>query len=397
MTRTTATGTTVGTRYYTHAGIEIALRVGGGNPQYLDADPHGTNEITVDSSTFAATRRYLDPYGNPLGGSTGTWPDAHGFLDKPTSTFTGLTDIGARKYDPTTGQFISVDPDLNPADPQSLNAYSYTSGDPVNGSDPTGTMVEADNGPVDNSNGQGQEAAIGNAFSQFMAQTGPGYTVNYSKWRSWDMQGQPSGSFKDFLGGLVHGVTSLADVASPTCWSGLACTGQMASDAYNKAFDVNTSTLAYDGGNFTITVLTLVAAPEADIVDAVDGVVTAGRTWRAARLTRDVADTTSDDVNLYRGVASDHPGYSDAVEGVARPRGGPASAAEHNLGDTRSEFTSWTIDPEVAKGMTYPAGGVVMRIARSSVAGRLVQSPDLFDESETLIRGTVTGAERLGW
>lgn len=78
-------------------------------------------------------------------------------------------------------------------------------------------------------------------------------------------------------------------------------------------------------------------------------------------------------------------------------RGGPATATEHSLGDTRSEFTSWTTDPEVVKGMTYPAGGVVLRISQSSVVGRLVQSPDLFDESEIQIRGTVTGGELLLW
>lgn len=328
LTRTTATSTTVGTRYYTHAGIEIALRVGGGNPQYLDPDPHGTNQITVDSSTYAATRRYFDPYGNPVAGGSGSWPDAHGYLDKPTSTVTGLTDIGARKYDASTGEFISVDPDLNPADPQSLNAYGYTSGDPVNGSDPTGQMLEGDPGNTDNSNGQGLEAAVNDAFSQFMAQTGPGTTVDYNKWRSWDMQGQPSGSFKDFLGGLVHGVTSLADVASPSCWSGLACTGKMASDQYNKTFDVNTSTLAYDGGNFTITALTLLAAPEADIFDAVDGAVTAGRAWRAARAARDVAGSGDDLTTVGRWMSPEEHGAM-VREGIVQEGGGGTTYVAH--------------------------------------------------------------------
>ncbi len=112
------------------------------------------------------------------------------------------------------------------------------------------------------------------------------------------------------------------------------------------------------------------------------------------RATRFAAEDIPEEVSLYRGVASDNPGYNDALNGIARPRGGPATAAEHNLGDTRSGFTSWTTDPDVAKGMSYP-GGVVMRIAQSSVASRLVQSPDLFDESEILIRGLVTGAELL--
>jgi uncharacterized protein RhaS with RHS repeats len=39
-----------------------------------------------------------------------------------------------RYYDPQTGQFLSVDPEVE----QTLQAYAYTSGDPVNESDPSG-------------------------------------------------------------------------------------------------------------------------------------------------------------------------------------------------------------------------------------------------------------------
>ncbi len=39
-----------------------------------------------------------------------------------------------RYYDPATGQFLSVDPDVQ----QTLQAYLYASDDPVNGIDPSG-------------------------------------------------------------------------------------------------------------------------------------------------------------------------------------------------------------------------------------------------------------------
>jgi hypothetical protein len=83
---------------------------------------------------------------------------------------------------------------------------------------------------------------------------------------------------------------------------------------------------------------------------------------------------------------------TDGLKGSATPRGGLAAAAEHNLGDTRSQFISWTTDPDAARGISSPRG-VVMRIPQSSVAGRVVQSPDLFDELEILIRGPGTGEE----
>src|SRR5208337_2247918 len=51
--------------------------------------------------------------------------------------------LNARYYDSTRGQFLSQDPiflssSQNFGDPQSLNSYSYSEGNPINKSDPTG-------------------------------------------------------------------------------------------------------------------------------------------------------------------------------------------------------------------------------------------------------------------
>lgn len=138
LTRT-ASGTVTGTRYYTHGGTSVALRVGGANPSYLLGDQHGTTQLSVDSITNAVTRRSFDPYGNPLGSTTGgAWPDTHGFLNKPVNATTGLSDVGARKYDPLTGTFISPDPVLDVSDPPSINGYTYANNNPITMTDPTG-------------------------------------------------------------------------------------------------------------------------------------------------------------------------------------------------------------------------------------------------------------------
>jgi len=73
----------------------------------------------------------------------GTWPaaDSHTYLNKPTDTSTGLTDVGARTYDATTGRFLSVDPVLDPGDPQSVNGYAYADNNPVTKSDPSGLKL----------------------------------------------------------------------------------------------------------------------------------------------------------------------------------------------------------------------------------------------------------------
>ena len=141
LTRTASTGAVVGTRYYTHAGVTVGLRVGGANPVYLMSDQHGTTQVGVDAGNFAVTRRSFDPYGNPLGATTGgPWPDTHGFLNAPANAATGLSDLGARKYDPETGRFISADPALDPADSQALNGYTYADDNPVTNSDPSGLL-----------------------------------------------------------------------------------------------------------------------------------------------------------------------------------------------------------------------------------------------------------------
>ena len=82
--------------------------------------------------------RRFTPFGAPRGEVAGSWPDRRGFLGKPVDADTGLTDVGARKYDPVLGRFLSLDPVFDPADPQSLNGYAYANGNPATFSDPTG-------------------------------------------------------------------------------------------------------------------------------------------------------------------------------------------------------------------------------------------------------------------
>ena len=77
--------------------------------------------------------------GNPRGPQP-SWPTTRGYVNGVADP-TGLTHLGAREYEPTTGRFISADPIVNPADPQQVNGYSYTNNTPVTASDPTGQYV----------------------------------------------------------------------------------------------------------------------------------------------------------------------------------------------------------------------------------------------------------------
>jgi RHS repeat-associated protein len=141
---TTATASTTCTRYYVHNGSTVAVRTTGGGLTWLATDPHGTANYAVAAATAAVTVRRTDPFGG-IRGTAPAWPDTHGFLGKPVDATTGLTHLGARDYDPALGRFTSVDPLLDPADPQQLNGYAYANNNPTTNADPTGLLCA--NGP----------------------------------------------------------------------------------------------------------------------------------------------------------------------------------------------------------------------------------------------------------
>ncbi|MBT2470777.1 RHS repeat-associated core domain-containing protein [Streptomyces sp. ISL-66] len=77
-----------------------------------------------------------DEYGNPRAEQPDTRYDWLGSSQRSTENVGGLTLMGVRLYDPTTGRFLSRD-----ADPEGgANAYAYCSGDPVNCRDTTGLL-----------------------------------------------------------------------------------------------------------------------------------------------------------------------------------------------------------------------------------------------------------------
>ena len=110
-------------------------------------------------------------------------------------------------------------------------------------------------------------------------------------------------------------------------------------------------------------------------------------------------------VTVYRGVNESHPGYQAALKGNAAPRGGTATAAEHNAGNTQSNLTSWTTNEQVAENYALrPDGsGVVLKttlprsnttVSPNNSSIYLKQSPGTYvNESEVLIKGPVSGAQ----
>ncbi|MCX5129467.1 polymorphic toxin-type HINT domain-containing protein [Streptomyces sp. NBC_00347] len=135
---TKATNAVTGNRYYTLPGGSAIRSSTDGRVRFLIADHHGTNTLSISATTQAYDRRKSLPYGAQRGAAPGYWPGQKGFVGGDTDTTTGFTHIGAREYDPTTGQFISVDPLLSLDLPQSLNGYNYANNSPITSYDPTG-------------------------------------------------------------------------------------------------------------------------------------------------------------------------------------------------------------------------------------------------------------------
>jgi RHS repeat-associated protein len=133
-------GTVSGTRYYSIGGDTIAARSSDGTVDYLVGDTQGTSSLAINASNLDVTRRYFGPYGNELDSPPAGFPGDKGFIGGTTDPATGLTNLGAREYNPANGQFISPDPLLDPTNPLDLNPYAYAADNPTTNSDPTGAF-----------------------------------------------------------------------------------------------------------------------------------------------------------------------------------------------------------------------------------------------------------------
>ncbi|WMX44992.1 hypothetical protein RGF97_09195 [Streptomyces roseicoloratus] len=75
---------------------------------WLASDHNGTSSVQIDATTQALTRRYAQPFGEDRGPAPTTWTGEKGFVGG-TQDLAGLTLLGAREYDTTTGRFIISD------------------------------------------------------------------------------------------------------------------------------------------------------------------------------------------------------------------------------------------------------------------------------------------------
>ena len=119
-------------------GTTISRYAAGTGFVFLLNNYQGTSTLSLDATAQTPTFRALDPYGNPRGTAPATWHSDQGLVGGTEDAATGLTNLGAREYDPHLGRFISPDPVLEATDPTQIGGYTYAGDNPVTHSDPTG-------------------------------------------------------------------------------------------------------------------------------------------------------------------------------------------------------------------------------------------------------------------
>jgi RHS repeat-associated protein len=204
----TNTSTVTGTRYYTIGGQVIAARNSSGDVAYLIPDRQGTDQLTVDAFTQAATRRQFLPFGLPRGAAPPTWPGGDkSYVGGTPDPTTHLENLGAREYDPAIGRFISADPVLELSDPTQMGGYDYAGNSPSTGSDPTGLMM---NSCVDGCHDKGDPFALPGGG---VGESGVGVVRPSPPPSSGDNSGRGSGSTSP----VSHGGGNGARQAAPSC------------------------------------------------------------------------------------------------------------------------------------------------------------------------------------
>lgn len=128
-----------------------ATRRGAGGPWVFEFGEARGNRFFADGSGNFVQDVDYQPFGTAT--STGAQPGSNLYSNEQwnsgdaLATF-GISNLGARLYDPAIGRFLSRDPVLAPQTATRTNPYAFAANDPVNGSDPSGlfTVLDISNG-----------------------------------------------------------------------------------------------------------------------------------------------------------------------------------------------------------------------------------------------------------
>jgi RHS repeat-associated protein len=124
-----------GTNSYIYGpdGLPIEQISNTGTTLYFHHDQQGSTRLLTNTKGEVEASYAYNPYGKLIA-TTGTATTPLLYDGQYTNTDTGLIYLRARSYDPTTAQFLTVDPALQVTG----EPYAYAGDSPLNHSDPTG-------------------------------------------------------------------------------------------------------------------------------------------------------------------------------------------------------------------------------------------------------------------
>ena len=196
------------TRTYSRGSTPVAERSnlsGSTVLTWLLADQQNTVTAQLVDSSGALTVRRQDPFGQSRSGAAVAWGEGHGFLNAVTSTVTGLTQLGARLYDPAVGKFLSVDAVLAPFNPIQNNGYSYAGNNPITNEDPSGNYYVG--GSLGNCSDRGcTGSAPASGGKKTPAAPGKGPDLGSIAKKAWDQGWNTEGQFFSGVWDGLYGI-----------------------------------------------------------------------------------------------------------------------------------------------------------------------------------------------
>jgi RHS repeat-associated protein len=118
------------------AGEALAART----TTYLHTDGLGSVVAATNDAGAVLWRKDYAPFGEQLAGSSPS--EKLSYTGKEHDDVTGLTNFGARQYDPEIGRFLNIDPVSFVEDnPMSFNRYLYVNNNPYKYVDPDGEIL----------------------------------------------------------------------------------------------------------------------------------------------------------------------------------------------------------------------------------------------------------------
>ncbi|HET7566676.1 MAG TPA: RHS repeat-associated core domain-containing protein [Gaiellaceae bacterium] len=126
------------------AGLDPIAMTSSGGTYYYSSDGLGSTAAITDQAGTVEWRYTYDPYGNARTTSKidPSAPDnLIGFAGQLLDAETGLYDMRARLYDPSTGRFLSTDPMPLPPTQPAVSLYLYSADDPTVLTDPAGNTA----------------------------------------------------------------------------------------------------------------------------------------------------------------------------------------------------------------------------------------------------------------